>query len=204
LEARLAPEHLHRCKGDIVRQLLLTTLVTGAISAGLTASASAADTVEVGDPTGDAIIYRGDGTVEKNRRAAIDVRDTELRAGRYRTEMRVEMTDVTRKVSGDFRFRVTLVGDNGDKHWVTGHIQHGSSSGSIGGDASFYDCALPKFDLSADDDTFTFSALNDCMGNPDAVRARIKVRHDFNRTDHVVDKARIGMVDYSPVPQPGS
>jgi hypothetical protein len=183
-----------------MRKLVLTAFVTCAIS-GLTASASAADTVEVGDPTGDAVIYRGDGSVEKNRRAAIDIHDTELRAGRYRTELRVEMTDVTRKVSGDFRFRVTLVGDNGDKHWVKGHIQHSSSSGSIGGDASFYDCALPKFSLSADDDTFTFSALNDCMGNPDAVKARIQVRHDFNRTDHVVDKARTGMVDYSPVPR---
>lgn len=187
-----------------MRKLLLTALVTCAMSAGLTASASALDTAEVDDPTGDATIYRGDGTVERNRRAAIDIRDTELRAGRYRTELQVDMTDVTHKVRGDFRFRVTFVGDNGDEHYVTGHMQHGGTSGTIGGDASDYDCAFPKFHLSADEDTFTFSALNDCMGNPDAVKARIKVRHDFNRTDHVLDRARVGMVDYSPVPQPGS
>nr|CAA9318467.1 MAG: hypothetical protein AVDCRST_MAG46-671 [uncultured Nocardioidaceae bacterium] len=182
-----------------MRKLLLTALVTCAISAGLTASASA-DTVEFDDPTGDAIVYRGDGTVEKNRRSAIDIRDTQLRAGRYRTEMRVEMTDVTRKVRNDFRFRVTFVGDNGNEFYVTGHMTRRGSSGTIGGDTFPYNCAFPKLHLSIDEDTFTFSVLNDCMRNPDAVKARVKTRHDFNRTDHVLDRARTGMVAYSPVP----
>jgi hypothetical protein len=186
-----------------MRRLVLAAIATCAITAGLTV-ASAADTVQVDDPTGDAAIYRGDGTVEKNRRAAIDIRDTELRAGRYRTEMRVEMTDVTSKVRGDFRFRVAFVGDNGVQFVVTGHITGRGSSGTISGGTFPYNCAIPKLNLNTDEDTFTFSVLNDCMRNADAVRARINVRHDFNVTDHVTDRARIGMVAYSPIRQPAS
>jgi transposase len=197
LEARLAPEHLHRCKGDIVRQLLLTTLVTGAISAGLTASASAADTVEVGDPTGDAIIYRGDGTVEKNRRAAIDVRDTELRAGRYRTRLRVEMTDVRKRFFDRFHLDIEFTGDNGvslSERWL---VRRDGLSGIGTGGTGPYDCAFPKIRLSAAEDTLTYSMLNDCLDNPAAVKASLKVRYDVNEEEYATDRTGgTGMVSY--------
>lgn len=170
-----------------MRKLLLTALLTCAVSTGLVTPASA-DMVEFDDPRGDVVIHRGEGDVERSARDPVDLRRGELVAGQYRTRLRVEMTDVRKRFFDRFHFEITFTGDNGvtlSERWF---IRRDGGSGIGTGGTGPYDCALPKIRLSSASDTLTYSMLNDCLDNPDAVKASLKVRYDVNEEEYATDR----------------
>jgi hypothetical protein len=179
-----------------MRKLLLTAIVTCAVATGLVTPASA-DMVEFDDPRGDVVVHSGEGNIERNARGPVDLRGGELVAGRYRTRLRVEMTDVRKRFFDRFHLDIEFTGDNGvslSERWL---VRRDGLSGIGTGGTGPYDCAFPKIRLSAAEDTLTYSMLNDCLDNPAAVKASLKVRYDVNEEEYATDRTGgTGMVSY--------
>jgi hypothetical protein len=188
-----------------MRRLVTASLLAVGLGAGLLSATAAGATaapvrehLTVVDPAGDAVIHRPDGSTEAGQRSKADVRGVQLVAGRYRTKLVVDLTDVDRSFrQRRFSFRATFTGDNDVTHWSRITFVPRGWYGTGGGDVDqFYDCAPGKPRLDRRSDVLVFSVLNDCVANPDAVRAKIKVRYRFSDAGFVTDDARTPMLGY--------